>query len=85
VRIELFGIARSRAGTEAVEVSAVSLGEALRRLEEACPGLAPEVIEGGRMAPGYLASRNGLAFLSDPSTRLEPDDTLLILGAQVGG
>ncbi|MGH7162872.1 MAG: MoaD/ThiS family protein, partial [Planctomycetota bacterium] len=85
VKIELFGIARARAGREELRVRAKSLAEALRALEDACPALAPEVISGGKLAEAYVASLNGERFLSHPDAPLRDGDALLILGAQSGG
>jgi molybdopterin converting factor small subunit len=85
VRIELFGIARARAGRETLDVEAGSLGDAIRALARECPGVVPEVVADGRLTEGYLASLNGDRFVANPSLRLERDDTLLILGAQAGG
>ena len=85
MRIELFGIARARAGTGVVVVDAATLGAAMRALQEACPSLAPEVIADGRLTDGFLASLNGHAFVRDESTALAGSDSLLILGAQMGG
>jgi molybdopterin converting factor small subunit len=85
VRIELFGIARARAGREAVEVEARSLGDAIRALARECPGVVPEVVEGGRLTDGFLASLNGERFVADPKLELANGDTLLILGAHAGG
>lgn len=83
--VELFGIARARAGRERVELAAASLGEAVRALAEACPGLVPEVIDDGALTSAFLASLNGERFVSGPETPLEEGDVLLILGAQAGG
>lgn len=85
MRIELFGIARARAGREALEVEAGSLGDAIRALARACPGVVPEIVADGRLAEGYLASLNGERFVNNPALRLAGTDTLLILGAQAGG
>lgn len=86
MRIELFGIARARAGREAVDVEAESLGEAIRALAAACPGLEPDVVTGdGRLTDSFLASLNGAVFVRDEATPLDPEDKLLILGAQSGG
>lgn len=85
MRIELFGIARARAGRDAVDVEAESLGAAIRALAEACPGLVPEVVAGGRLAEGFLANLNGERFVADASLPLARADTLLIVGAQAGG
>lgn len=85
MRVELYGIARARAGREAVEVRAGELGAVLARLVEACPGLAPEVVDGARLTSGYLASINGECFLGAGDAELAESDTLVILGAQAGG
>jgi len=85
LRIELFGIARARAGVESVLVEAGRLDAALLALSAACPGLEPEVLAEGRLRDGFLVSLNGERFITDPSTRVEPGDSLVILGAQGGG
>ena len=85
MRIELFGVARLRAGTDAVEVDALTVGEALRVLAQLCPNLNPEVLIDGRMTEHFLVSLNGELFVSDPGQTLQTEDTLLILGAQAGG
>ena len=85
MNVELFGIARARAGVRRVEVEASSLGEALVALGAACPGLVPDVLEDGQLQESFLASHNGTRFLRDPGTPLGRGDTLLILGSQAGG
>lgn len=88
MRIELFGVARVRAGTEAVNLPALDVGDlasALRALERAVPALVPEVLRNGRLTEHFIANLNGTTFLSDGATRLGPDDTLLIISAQAGG
>jgi molybdopterin converting factor small subunit len=84
VRIELYGIARARAGTETIEVPARSVAEAVQALAEACPALVPEVVQGGRLTEGWLASLNGDRFVTE-DTLLGDDDVLVIMGAQAGG
>ena len=85
MRIELYGIARIRAGLDWVEIEASTLQEAVRALAEQCPGLVPEVVVDERLADGFLASLDGRRFLSDESTQLEPSATLLIVSAEAGG
>ena len=85
VTIELFGVARLRAGCAAVEVAANSLAEALGALVQRCPSLEPEVVHEGLLCEGFLASRNGERFLPDPASPLAPGDTLLIVSSQAGG
>jgi molybdopterin converting factor small subunit len=85
VRIELYEGARQRAGVTEVIVEAATLGEALLELERAAPGLAPEVVAGGRLAPHWRASVNGRRFVEDPATPLADGDALLLLSALAGG
>lgn len=85
VTVEFFGMARRRAGIERLDVDAATLGEALDRLCERLPDSSGELLRDGRLAAGYLASRNGLQFLSNRTAPLADGDTLLILSADVGG
>ena len=85
MRIELFGIARARAGREIVDVTAATLADAICALESTCPGLVPDVIDGGRLTDAFLVSLNGERFVRDPATELAEADVLLVLGAQMGG
>ena len=87
MRVELFGIARLRAGTGLVELDlgACDLDSAVRALAAACPTLVPDVIADGRLSDSYVANLNGQAFLSDGATPIAKDDTLLILAAHAGG
>jgi molybdopterin converting factor small subunit len=83
--VEFFGIARRRAGIERVEIEASTFGEALDRLSEELPRWASECVCEGRLATSFLASRNGLQFLSRRDELLAPGDCLLILSADAGG
>lgn len=85
VTVEFFGMARRRAGIERLQIDAATLGEALDRLTERLPDRSGEFLCEGRLAAGYLASRNGLQFLSDRTAPLADGDSLLILSADVGG
>ena len=85
MRIELFGIARARAERDVIEVTATNLRDAVRGLAQACPGLVPEVIDDESLTSRFLASLNGERFITDLDTELREEDTLLILGAQMGG
>lgn len=76
MRLELYGIARLRAGRPALDVDAASVGEALAALGRACPGLDPAHL---------LLSLNGERFVSDPAIPLAPTDTLVVLNAEAGG
>jgi molybdopterin converting factor small subunit len=85
ITIELFGVARLRAGRVALDVEARSLGEAFRALGSACPALAPSVVEGDRLQPSYMVAVNGTQFTADPATPLAAGDVLVLLSADAGG
>lgn len=85
VVIELFGVPRLRAGRDAVEVEARSLGEALRALGASCPALAPAVVDGERLGAAYLVAVNGLQLTADPRTPLADGDHVVLLSADAGG
>jgi molybdopterin converting factor small subunit len=85
IRVELFGIARARAGAAEAEVRAGSLGELLRALAERYPALAGEVIRDDALADGWLASLDGERFIADPATPLPAGARVLLLSAHAGG
>lgn len=85
VVVELFGPARLHAGTPEMTVDATTLGEALRGLESACPGLAGAVLEDGQLSRHYRISLNGRHFVSDMNLSLSRRDRLLLLTAEAGG
>ena len=88
IRVELFGIARQRAGAPTIHVRASAprrLDELLADLAADYPGLAGECLEGGRLSASYVANLNGQRFVRDPSTLISPGDELLIMSADAGG
>jgi molybdopterin converting factor small subunit len=85
VTLELYGIARRRAGTASVSVRAATLGQALAALEEAHPALSGEVVRSGRLAPHWRASLDGKAFVEEPATPLPAGAKVLVLSALAGG
>lgn len=85
ITIELFGVARLRAGRDVVTVEAASLGEAIVALAAECPALDPSVVQEGRLSPHHLIARNGLQITSDPALPLDPGDTLVLISADAGG
>ena len=85
VRIELFGIARSRAGVAEVELEATTFGEALHDLARKVPALTETIIVDGALAPGWLVSLDGAEFLADLEARLPQDARLLLISSQAGG
>lgn len=85
ITLELYGIARRRAGTDRVTVDADTLSEALLALERACPALAGEVVTAGRLAPHWRASLDGGRFLDATNEVLPPDARIVILSGLAGG
>ncbi len=85
VRIEFYGIPRVRAGTEAVELEAATLGEALREAGRLLPEFERACLDGGRLKSGYIANVNGRRFVSAAETPLDNGDCVMILSADAGG
>ena len=84
MRVELLGIARERAGIAELQLEAATLGELLAALSVRCPAFG-ELIAADRLAPSLAANLNGDRFISDPGTRLDEHDSVLILSADAGG
>jgi molybdopterin converting factor small subunit len=85
IEVELYGIARARAGVSEVELEATTLEELLRALAAAHPALDGEVVCDGALADGWLVSLDGERFLDEPGTPLPADAKLLLISAQAGG
>jgi molybdopterin converting factor small subunit len=88
IRVELFGIARQRAGTASILVPAATvlrLEDVLRELAAVSPDWAEECLDGKHLRPSYLANLNGQRFVRDSATQIAPGDELLIVSADAGG
>lgn len=85
ITIELFGVPRLRAGRDALDVEAATLGEAFKALASGCPALVPNVVEDGRLKPFYTVAVNGAIASADPATPLADGDVVLLLSADAGG
>ena len=88
IRVEFYGIARQRAGSESAEVpipGPISLETVIRYLVAEFPDLAPECLQGNRLQAGYVANVDGQRFVRDPTTQLEDNSCLLIMSADAGG
>ena len=87
--VELFGIARQRAGRGILEVETrddnITLGDVLLALGSQYPALAEECFVGRRLREPYVANVGGERFVTEPDTQLDPGDSLLILSADAGG
>ena len=89
VHIEFYGIPRRRAGVSQTTVEmhgeVARLGEVLTHLATRFPRLGQDCLTGDRLRSGYCANLGGQRFVTDPDTRLQPGDCLLILHADAGG
>jgi molybdopterin-guanine dinucleotide biosynthesis protein A len=85
IRVELFGIARLRAGVSETSVRGGELGEALADLGRVCPALEGPVTVGGRLRPSFAVNLNGDRFITDPNSRLDDGDRLIVLDLDLGG
>ena len=90
VRIEFFGIARSRAGVSDdvllfPDTDSVTLTQSLKELATRFPALAGECISDGVLTAGFTVNLNGERFVRDAGTPLHDGDCLLLLSADAGG
>jgi molybdopterin converting factor small subunit len=85
VTVEFYGVPRLRAGVGRLEVEGTTVGEALRGLAQACPTLDGTVLRDATVHPAYRLSLNGERFITDPATRLDDGDALILVAADVGG
>ena len=90
LRVELYGVARSRAGCDAAMVylrPGATLGDALAALAAELPALVGPVLTADRrgLAPGSVASFDGKGFTRDPAERVPRGKPLLLLPASSGG
>jgi sulfur-carrier protein len=85
IKIELFGIARARAGVAGTTANGTTLGAVLTELAVRYPGLAEACIDGRRLRPGFTANLGGDRFVTAPETKLADGDTVLLLSLDAGG
>ncbi len=84
--VELYDIARARAGRAVVPVRADTLRGALLQLARLCPALAPDVVTAdGALAAHWRASVGGASFVDAPDTPLAGDAPLIVISALAGG
>jgi molybdopterin converting factor small subunit len=84
VVVELYGMARARAGRSEVAVEARTAREALEGVAAACSGLSG-LLAGGRLSPHYLLSLDGERFLAGLDEELPSGARLVLLSADAGG
>jgi len=85
VRIELFGLARARAGIASTTADGATLGDVLADLARRYPALAEACIDGRRLRPGFTANLGGDRFVTAPETKLADGDVVLLLSLDAGG
>jgi len=85
VDVELFGIARARAGIARTTAEGDCLGDVLADLADRFPSLAETVIDGRTLRPHFTANVCGERFVTAPETVLCEGDTVLLLSLDAGG
>lgn len=82
--MEFLGLPRERAGVAELELQADTLGELLTGIADRIPAFG-ELVAGEQLRSSFVANLNGDRFVSDPGTRLQDEDCVLILSADAGG
>lgn len=85
VVVELFGIARARAGVSQTTATGECLGDVLADLASRFPSLAETCIAGRHLRPGFMANLGGKRFVTAQDTPLAEGDALLLLPVDAGG
>lgn len=85
VVVELFGIARARAGVAQTTAEGNCLGDVLADLAARYPSLAETCINGRQLRPTFTANLDGRGFVTSPETLLHEGDTVLLLSMDAGG
>lgn len=85
VTIELYGIARRRAGLATATVDAPTLAAALSALSARAPALEGEILRAGTPVAPWRVSLDGERFLTDPAAPLADGTRLLLLSSLAGG
>jgi molybdopterin converting factor small subunit len=85
IRLEFFGVARSRANVAAVDLDVENLFDIVARVREQFPSLVELCVKNGQLAPGWLLNINGAVFTRDLSIALDDGDSVLLIPADAGG
>ncbi len=85
MHVEFLGIPRERAGVAELELQAETLGQLLAALAVRFPSLRRTRSRPAVCSSSFCANLNGDRFVSDPATRLNEADCVLILSADAGG
>jgi sulfur-carrier protein len=90
IRVELFGIARQRAGLKRLELDSdkphATLHDVLQLLGQAAPQLRESgLLTSSGLHPTLAANVGGERFVRDPATIIRDGQSLLIMSADAGG
>ncbi len=85
VTVELFGIPRARAGVSHTIANGSTLGEVFLDLARRFPVLGESCMDGRTLKPSYIANLRGEMFVTDPATKLNEGDAVLLLSLDGGG
>ena len=89
VRVEFYGIPRSRAGVADTELEicaeSISLAHIVRELAQRFPKFGAECSAHDCLAEPYVANVGGDRFVRDADTMIRDGETLLIMSADAGG
>jgi molybdopterin converting factor small subunit len=85
VAVELFGIARARAGVAQTSAVGDNLGDVLADLARRFPPLAESCIDGRTLRPGFIVHLGTERFVTAPDTPLCQGDSILLLSLDAGG
>jgi molybdopterin converting factor small subunit len=85
ITVELFGIARARAGIAKTTAAGSSLGDVLAELANRFPALQQTCIDGRALHTGFIANIGAERFVTAPETPLYDGDTVLLMSLDAGG
>ena len=85
VRLEFFGVARSRANVATIDLEASDLRNVTAQLAQQFPDLAELCLVDDQVASGWLLNINGARFTRDLDTTLHDGDSILLMPADAGG
>jgi molybdopterin converting factor small subunit len=85
VKVEFYGIPRSRAGVSETMAEGGTVGEVLEDLARRLPQLAKSCIDGRHLKKGYTLNLGGERFVRDPDDRLSDGDVVLFMSLDAGG
>lgn len=85
IRVEFFGLARTRAGVAEADLEADNLRDVAAQVQSRFPELSKTCFENGRLRTGWVFNINGHSFVRDLDYALAENDSVLLMSADVGG